>query len=142
VVKYVLHCSHAIARRKLLVTRKDTDMRSDIRSSTRILQVYVRILQTCVRTSDRQPGVGYHDWGHPNQGAKTVLKTQTHVRQPGPQRPIASFQSGRKEQTQRSPIRGPRTQCGPSKPPRTRRAISSAGRTNGLSAHQPAIRSH
>ena len=43
---------------------------------------------------------------------------------PGPQKPTASFQSGRKKRTQRNPIRGPRIQCGPSKPPRTRGAIS------------------
>ena len=51
---------------------------------------------------------------------------QTHAGQPGPRRPTVSFQSGRKERTQRSPTRGPRTQCGPSKPPRTCGAISAS----------------
>ena len=32
---------------------------------------------------------------------------QTHIRQLSPRRPTASFQSGRKERTQRSPARGP-----------------------------------
>src|SRR6185312_957815 len=36
-----------------------------------------------------------------------TLKTQTYIRQLSPQRPTASFQSGRKERTQRSPARGP-----------------------------------
>ena len=40
------------------------------------------------------------------------------LRQPGPRRLMTSFQSGRKERTQRSPIRGP------SAPPRTRGVIS------------------
>ena len=42
------------------------------------------------------------------------------LRQLGPRRPTASFQSGRKERTQRSPARGP------SAPPRTRGAISAS----------------
>ena len=67
--------------------------------------------------------VGY---GHPSQGIKIALKTQTHAGQPGPRRPAASFQSGRKKRTQRSPARGPRTQCGPSAPPRTRGVISAS----------------
>ena len=43
---------------------------------------------------------------------------QIHIRQLSPRRPTASFQSGRKEMTQRSPARGP------SAPPRTRGVIS------------------
>ena len=39
---------------------------------------------------------------------------------------LVPFQSRRKERTQRSPIRGPRTQCGPSKPPRNCGAISAS----------------
>ena len=51
--------------------------------------------------------VGDHDQGHPNQGTKITLKTQTHIRQLGPRRPTASFQPGREKMTQRSPARGP-----------------------------------
>ena len=55
--------------------------------------------------------VGDHDLGHPNRGTKIAPKTQIHIRQLSPRRPTVSFQSGRKERTQRSPA------CGPSAPP-------------------------
>ena len=42
---------------------------------------------------------------------RPLQRMQTRVRQLGPRRPAASFQSGRKERTQRSPA------CGPSAPP-------------------------
>ena len=60
------------------------------------------------------------------KGIKIVLKTQIHIRQPGPRRPTAYFQSGKKEMTQKSPIRCPCTQCGPSAPPRNSGVISAS----------------
>ena len=41
-----------------------------------------------------------------------------------PRSPTASFRSGRKERTQRSPTRGPPTRCGPSTLPSDRGAVS------------------